>query len=172
MHKVCSFATELCLPDDDTPSDFSLPRLMDEIMLSYQLLFRHESRSRKLYSSVERRRAGIADADGGGSQFDPCLDQACGHGSSPSWLTWHQPTRETYHADSDFPMLNSRLQRLHLYMEGIQTNRVVSLWRDRRDRRMWLTFNHISPLGAAKLSPSHGWHPTHQSTGPKRIREM
>lgn len=147
---MCSFAAELCLPGDEEHTEFSLSRLMDEIVLSYQLLFKHESRSRKLYSSTERLRAGINHADGG-SEFDPILDQACGFGYPHSWLTWQQPVRETYHADADFPLLNARLTRLHLFMDGIQTNRVVSLWRDRRDRRMWLTFWTVLIFGVFAL---------------------
>ncbi|RWA07921.1 hypothetical protein EKO27_g7188 [Xylaria grammica] len=133
------FATTLCTEDENSAQEFSVPRLMEEIILSYSLLFKDDRRARVLYRKSERQRAVVIDSRGF-PHYDPCLEEACGGSLSTALLTWNQPVRETYHADSDFPNLSDRLERLQIFMDGIQTNRIVSLWRDRRDRRLWFTF--------------------------------
>jgi len=47
--------------------------------------------------------------------------------------------RETYNADSQFPILSEQSKTIQDYIEGIQPSRVASLWHDRRDLRLWYT---------------------------------
>ena len=112
---------------------------MNKIILSYSLLFREDRFSRRLYRFQERKRAAIPRL-GGEPVMDPVLDRACGLDMRVSVFSYRQPVRETYHAESDFPILRKRLLKLHYYIDGIRPNKVSSLWTDRRDIMRWYTF--------------------------------
>ena len=111
---------------------------MKEMPLSYVMLFRDDRSSRILYRKIERSKTTTIDGNGTLST-DPWLDKLCGLDLSTSIFAWSQPVHETYHVDSDFPILRKRISKLHFYMEGIQPSRLTSLWRDRRDLRLWYT---------------------------------
>lgn len=123
---------------------------MNEILLSYALLFRNDRISRKLYGRSERTKAAISRPEfhaTGGEQsksslvVDPVLDRVCGFNCSNSlFSSFRSPAlHETYDGASEFPILQSRLNRLQDYMEGVQPSRLLLLWRDRRDLRLWYT---------------------------------
>ena len=120
------------------------------MLLSYVILFRDDRSARKLYRKTERTKASFISTNGRMST-DPWLDKLCGLDLSTSLFTWNQPVRETYHADSDFPILRKRLNRLHLYMDGIQPSRLTSLWRDRRDLRLWYTIWVVLIIGGISI---------------------
>lgn len=86
--------------------------------------------------------------------MDPVLDRACGLNLPVSIFSIGQPVRETYHAESDFPILRKRLLKLHYYIDGIQPNRVSSLWTDRRDMRLWYTFWAVIVIGGISIIQS------------------
>ncbi|KAK4156153.1 hypothetical protein C8A00DRAFT_30965 [Chaetomidium leptoderma] len=131
-------------------ADFSIPRLMDEVLSSYALLFRHDDRARRLFWKRERGSAATEDYDGK-AVFDPQLDKACGYSSrSPFFSRWNEPSRETYHV-AQFPLFQQRLKTLQFFMDGIQPNRIRSIWRDRRDPRLWWTFWTVVMFGCATL---------------------
>lgn len=56
-----------------------------------------------------------------------------------SFFSFGQPVRDAYQIESEFPILQSKLTRIHFFMEGIEPSRFVSIWRDRRDLRLWYT---------------------------------
>ena len=121
--------------DDEKPSDdYSPAKLLREVMLSYTLLFKADRRSRRIYQRTERARASL----GNGNQpfIDPCLDELCGYSISTSVTT---PVRESYDANIEFPVFKARLERIQQYIRDIQPTRFMSLWRDRRDLRLWYT---------------------------------
>ncbi|KAH6839442.1 hypothetical protein B0I37DRAFT_386455 [Chaetomium sp. MPI-CAGE-AT-0009] len=121
--------------EDEKPSDdYTLAKLLGEVMLSYTLLFKADRRSRRVYQRHERARASIGNGDQ--PYVDPCLDELCGYGISSSIAA---PVRESYDADIDFPVFKARLERIQQYIRDIQPNRFMSLWRDRRDLRLWYT---------------------------------
>ena len=104
-------------------------------MLSYTLLFKADRRSRQIYQRSERARASVGK-EGEPPYIDPCLDELCGY-SIPTSLT--TPVRESYDANLDFPVFKARLERIQQHIRDIQPNRFMSLWRDRRDLRLWYT---------------------------------
>jgi hypothetical protein len=123
--------------EDEKPSDdYTLSKLLGEVMLSYALLFKADRRSRQIYQRCERARASLGKLEGGQPYVDPCLDELCGY-SIPSSLA--TPVRESYDANADFPVFKARLERIQQYVRDIQPNRFMSLWRDRRDLRLWYT---------------------------------
>lgn len=113
--------------------EFSTHGLAKELRLSYSLLFRDSRRGRERYRSKERARAAIEGS------VDPLLDELCGYDVSESWFKSWSPARETYHADTYFPIFRHRLCAIHNFMDGIEPNRLVSIWQDRRDLRLWVT---------------------------------
>ncbi|KAL8911208.1 MAG: hypothetical protein Q9171_003584 [Xanthocarpia ochracea] len=141
---------DLYTAEEKLTEDFSAAQLMKEILLSYRMLFRDNRSARILYRKTERKKASIVDATGNISS-DPQLDALCGLDLSTSIFTWNQPVHETYHAESDFPILRKRLNILHLYMDGIQPNRMISLWRDRRDLRLWYTVWLVVIIGGISI---------------------
>lgn len=137
--------------EDEKPSeDFSVANMLGEVMLSYTLLFRSNRRSRKSYQSSERARASLTKS-ANRLQVDPCLDELCGNNSSASFFTIGSSVRDSYDSDSDFPIFKDRLKKIQDYMEGIEPNRFMSLWRDRRDLRLWYTIWTVIILGVIGL---------------------
>lgn len=123
---------------------------MKEIILSYGLLFADDRRSRILYKKEERARAAISFANG----TDHLLDQFCGLNLSTSIFSFGQPVRETYNADTDFPIFAGRLLAIQGYMSGIEPSRIQSLWRDRRDLRLWYTIWAVIIMGGIGIIQS------------------
>ncbi|KAK4159040.1 hypothetical protein QBC43DRAFT_327936 [Cladorrhinum sp. PSN259] len=131
---------------------FTVQQLINEVMLSYSLLFKAERRARKVYQRHERKRAAlgtkssiaafIKDASSAGGHVpvvvDPCLDELCGNSISSS-VNLGAAVRESYDANIEFPIFKARLERIQQYVRDIQPNRFMSLWRDQRDLRLWYT---------------------------------
>ena len=114
-------------------------------MLSLRLLFRDDRRARRIFQRQERARAITSGI------IDPWLDNLCGATHSTSILSWGSPVRETYSAKSDFPIFASRLHKVQEYVTGIQPNRIVSLWRDRRDLQRWYTIWAVLIIGGISV---------------------
>ncbi|KAM3446483.1 hypothetical protein MY3296_009630 [Beauveria thailandica] len=138
--------------DEETeqPSNkFNAQNFVVEMQVTYRLLFRDDSRARKLYTQQERSRAAMTLDDYEGT-VDPYLDDLCGKNSPNSWW-FSQSVRDSYDAEADFPIFKDRLKRIQDYMHGIQPNRFMSLWRDRRDLRIWYTIWVVIILGIISL---------------------
>ena len=141
----------LLYEEDEKPGrEFNVANMLGEVMLSYTLLFRVDRRSRKRYQSSERVRATLATSLGR-PQVDPCLDELCGINTSASIFTFGSSVRDSYDSESDFPIFRDRLKKIQDYMEGIQPNRFLSVWRDRRDLRLWYTIWVVIILGVIGL---------------------
>jgi hypothetical protein len=129
---------------EGSPADkhlFSIRQLLEEVSHSYGLLFRHDGRATRLFRKQERNRAAITKQDGK-VLFDPKLDKLCGHTAGRFFggsNGWNEPVRDSYNVDQ-FPLLRQRLERLESFMDGIQPNRIRSIWNDRRDQKLWWTF--------------------------------
>ncbi|KAL7918380.1 hypothetical protein ACQKWADRAFT_304301 [Trichoderma austrokoningii] len=138
--------------NDEVPSEGGLlfKGLMEEMLSTYALLFRDDSASRRLFQKVERQRAAIKDSQEK-LLFDPWLDHCCGFSKSRWWFSnQFSTTRETYR-QVDFPIFSQRLERLQSFMDGIQPNKIRSIWFDRRDRRLWWTFWTVLIFGCATI---------------------
>jgi len=127
--------------EDEKPSEnFSVANLLGEVLLSYALLFRDDRRSRKVYQRQERSEASLVKL-AKQIQVDPSLDELCGNNISASFFNFGSSVRDLYDSETDFPILKDRLKRIQDYMERIQPKRFMSLWRDRRDLRLWYTMD-------------------------------
>jgi hypothetical protein len=131
---------------------FSVTQLLDEVTNSYGLLFRHDRRAARLFRKQERNRAATKKEDGT-LLFDPNLDRICGYSARRlfgGFGGWNEPVRDSYSVDQ-FPLLRQRLERLELFMDGIQPNRIRSIWNDRRDRKLWWTFWTVLIFGCTTI---------------------
>ncbi|KAL6692954.1 hypothetical protein J3F84DRAFT_381179 [Trichoderma pleuroticola] len=147
-----SLLTSAFYVNDEVSSEGSLSfkGLMEEMLSTYALLFRDASSSRRLFEKVERQKAAIMDSQGG-YIFDPWLDECCGFSKGRrSFSRQFSTTRETY-SQVDFPIFSQRLKRLQLFMDGIQPNKIMSIWYDRRDRRLWWTFWTVLIFGCVTI---------------------
>ena len=124
---------------------------MGEILLSYVLLFGDSRSSRIMYKKTERRRAALEAGKITSYNVDPTLDRLCGLNNSKPNFSFNQPVREVYSSTVDFPIFSDRLKKLQHYMQNIQPNRTMSLWRDRRDLRLWYTIWLVVILGAISI---------------------
>ena len=124
--------------------------MLREILLSYSLLFRDDRRARNLYRKIERKRASLEDSTSE-EVVDPWLDKLCGVYLSTSIFSLGGPVREVYDAEADFPIFKRRITKIQDYMESIQPNRFMSLWRDRRDLRIWYTIWTVIVLGLISI---------------------
>lgn len=115
---------------------------MAEVLLSYPLLFRDDKRARRLYKHSERSNACIApspSAGHGSVEVDPVLDDCCRSRTMKAASAFENAERHAYDLDKNFPILKQRILRIQGFMSGISPNGFWSLWRDRRDTRMWYT---------------------------------
>jgi hypothetical protein len=128
----------------EIPKDFSWTNMMKEIMLTYCILFRDDRKSRKIYQLRERARARFINGS------DSKLDTLCGADWSTSIFA-STPVKESYDSEVDFPILSRRLHRLQDYMLSIQPNRVLSVWRDRRDLTRWYTLWAVLIIGGISV---------------------
>ena len=147
---ISSMLRQLYEENEKPSEDFSIANMLGEVMLSYTLLFKVDRRSRRVYQSSERARASL-ERSAVRPQVDPCLDELCGNRISASVFTFGSSVRDSYDSGSDFPIFKKRLKKIQDYMEGIQPNRFMSVWRDRRDLRLWYTIWVVIILGVISL---------------------
>ena len=133
--------------------EFSPQNLMKEIILSYGLLFHDWRLARKIYRKEERNRTSTMILYGR-ANVDLWLDKLCGMDLPTSIFSsmWSKYSiRETYDANSQFPILSGRLKIIQDYIEGIQPSRFASLWNDRRDLRLWYTVWAVLIIGGISI---------------------
>lgn len=136
-------------PSHQKPPGFSIPNLAKEVLLSYSLIFHYDSSARRTCRDLARRMTVE------GSYIDPLMKEL----SSEPRATFFrkllrysfQPVKESFDVSADFPILGSRLLRIQSHIDGIQPNRVTSLWRDKRDILRWYTFWAVLILGGLNL---------------------
>lgn len=129
--------------------DYTIAKYVNEITLSYSLLFRCDKKARKEFQT---RWKTAADKDG---TIDPVLEELCSGTAHHFRLlrdtSYKQPVRETFDAASDFPILSNRLDKIQRFVDSIQPNRMSSLWKDKRDILRWYTFWAVVVLGGINL---------------------
>ena len=129
------------------PPDFSVKNFMKEILRTYEILFGSSRKARNLYRNAihehqkETKRTGVEYIS------DPYLDELCLGTKKYRFYNLRRPIKESFEAMSEFPILAQRLLRIQHYIDGFQSNKISSLWRDRRDMLRWYTFWAVIVLG-------------------------
>lgn len=124
---------------------FSADALFEEVLRSYQLLFRNNEDSRKYYKKLRKKLLKDAVAF-----VDPYLDVLCGKEDLGRTVVENSP-RSSFSKKDDFPILGDRFSRLQEYMARMKPRRVRGLWQDRSDMKDWYTFWAVIWLGGLGL---------------------
>ncbi|KAI1453882.1 hypothetical protein F4805DRAFT_461270 [Annulohypoxylon moriforme] len=135
--------------EDSKPPKFTTKGLMQEILLSYNLLVLFDGRARKYFIDTTKNMSCLSD-------YDEELDRLC-LGAPRNEIRrkfWFKPKgfRETFYATYDFPILSSRLSKIQGFIDSIQPNGIHSLWNDRRDMLRWYTFWAVLILGSINIA--------------------
>jgi hypothetical protein len=122
------------------PEAFTTGRFIQEILLSYKLIFADDSKARRIWQSQEKEKA----AQAAGGVCDPALSRICGE----TFSSHAYASRQSYSAEDDFPIYGERLRALQNDVLDLHPNRLSSLWNDRRDVLRWYTFFAVLGIGS------------------------
>lgn len=124
-------------------SEEDVTELLQEILLSYRLLFGQSRRSRSLF----RRLRPFAHIPHEGQ--DQFLYLICSRKQFNCPITLTE--REEYDLAGDFPHLRSRIVRLSSYASSKKPRSIRQLWRDKRDSTAWLAFWSVLIFGSVSI---------------------
>ncbi|KAL8993730.1 MAG: hypothetical protein Q9169_006127 [Polycauliona sp. 2 TL-2023] len=117
--------------------------MLQEILVSYRLLFGQNKQARKLFS-----RCGPAVELPANIQ-DQLLPQLCEYKSFR--LVRGSLDKDSYDLKQDFPVLRSRIARLHKILSARKPRSWTELWRDKRDSSGWYTFWTVLIFGGVSI---------------------
>ena len=107
-------------------------QMLEEILLSYRLLFGQNKRARRFYRTVDPFMGVAADCK------DHLLSILCERKSCST--AGVRGDKDTYSLQEDFPVLKSRIARLHKALAISKPSSWRQLWGDKRDSAGWFTF--------------------------------
>ena len=124
-------------------SEKDAAELLQEILLSYRLLFGQSRQSRGLF---RRLRPFARIPHQGHDQF---LSLICSrkHFKCPITIV----EREIYDVTEDFPHLRSKIVRLNSYASSKKPRSIRQLWQDKRDSPAWLAFWSVLIFGSVGI---------------------
>lgn len=106
--------------------------MLRETLLSYRILFGQSKTSRKYFRKVDPFVKALDD------DKDEILSKLCGRKAHK--LVGFGQDKTSYDLRQDFPILRSRLTRLHGALSATKPRGWKELWNDKRDSAAWLTF--------------------------------
>ncbi|KAL8936846.1 MAG: hypothetical protein Q9216_004713 [Gyalolechia sp. 2 TL-2023] len=118
-------------------------QMLKETLISYRLLFGQNKQARKLF------RRGVLVGGLPGNVQDQMLPLLCGRKSCR--LTREPLDKDSYDLKQDFPVLRSRISRLHKILSAKKPRSWQELWRDKRDSAGWYTFWTVLIFGAVSI---------------------
>ncbi|KAH6714499.1 hypothetical protein BKA61DRAFT_481392 [Leptodontidium sp. MPI-SDFR-AT-0119] len=121
---------------------------LNEVILSYRLLFGQDRRSRHSFMSNEAARTGKHGI------HDPLLRLLCGKkkvDSSSMNADFTLTTRGFYGVKEDFPLLGQRLVRLQEFNMVQDSNTLREFWADRRNPFNFYTFWAVIVVGGVSI---------------------
>ncbi|KAF2759932.1 hypothetical protein EJ05DRAFT_315466 [Pseudovirgaria hyperparasitica] len=121
------------------PDGFSTKALLEEIRLSYSLVFGDDRRAREHFRRVVAKRAIVS------GNIDICLRDLVKQSADTSSRT------TAYSIHTNFPILGPRLLLLQEYISRQDPGTIKMLWQDRRDLLRWYTFWIVTIFGGVGL---------------------
>ncbi|KAH0544773.1 hypothetical protein FGG08_001140 [Glutinoglossum americanum] len=125
-------------------SEADVTQLLQEILLSYRLLFGQSRQSRRLFRSMDPFEGLPPEG------HDPLLSLLCGGRKCMDSLAFAQD-QAFYRPLRDFPVLRSRIASLHHQMSRMKPRGWRELWRDKRDSTQWFTFWAVIIIGGSGI---------------------
>ena len=133
-------------PSEQWVSQNDINAFLNEVVLSYRLLFGQVKSSRQFF---RRHLESLLAADILPEGRDPLLAQFCGRKSAATSVL--AKDKSVYRLDKDFPILHSRLAILAKQVDGAKPRGWKELWRDKRDSAQWVTFWAVIIIGSLGL---------------------
>ncbi|KAF4459096.1 dipeptidyl peptidase III [Fusarium albosuccineum] len=124
-------------------SEKDVTELLQEILLSYRLLFGQSRQSRSLF----RRLQPFARIPQEG--HDQFLSLICSRKQFDCPVTLIE--RDEYDVGGDFPHLRSRIVRLNSYASSKKPRSIRQLWQDKRDSTAWLALWSVLIFGSVSI---------------------
>ncbi|KAI0391425.1 hypothetical protein F5Y17DRAFT_406605 [Xylariaceae sp. FL0594] len=124
-------------------SDQDVSQLLEEVLLSYRLLFGQDKRSRRLFHKLN------PFLDTPSNSRDELLSQLCSAKDLDGSLGLSQ--HDAYELAKDFPHIRTKLVRLSNHLTQRRPRSWAELWVDNRDSASWLTFWAVIIIGAVGL---------------------
>jgi len=136
----CAFDRRSSVPWAD---EEAVTGLLQEVLLSYRLLFGQTKRSRSLFQNL--RPFARIPPEG----QDQLLSQLCSRKRPYCSITLTE--RDEYDLADDFPHLRSKLARLSSYASGKKPRSLRQLWVDKRNSPAWLAFWSVLIFGSVGI---------------------
>ena len=133
---------------DPRADEDDIAHLLEEILLSYRLLFGQCEKSRKLFRGV------FSPANLPFPQPDTLLNVLCGQRQltlDTSHTNFLPRDRRVYYAARDFPVLYERVELLAKELGGARPRSMSGLLRDRRDTLQFWTFWLVALFGGLSI---------------------
>lgn len=134
---------------DPRADEDDIAHLLEEILLSYRLLFGQSEKSRKLFRGI------FDPANLPFPQPDTLLHDLCGLRQlslDASQANLLPRDRRVYYAARDFPVLYERVELLTKELSGARPRSMSGLLRDRRDTLQFWTFWLVALFGGVSIA--------------------
>lgn len=143
---------------DPRADEDDIAHILEEVLLSFRLLFGQSAKSRRLFRHV------FEPGDGVFARPDTLLQYLCCEkriggttgpyrlgGDGSGWIPWD---RSVYYAPRDFPVLFERVELLAKELKAARPNSIGDLLRDRRDTLQFWTFWLVAIFGLVSVGLS------------------
>lgn len=134
----------------DDPSQWAskmeVTKFLQEILLSYRLLFGQSKESRHLFQSLKVFESEPVD------MHDTLLPKLCQQKNISLPPLCNE--REYYRLSRDFPILRSRIANLQHQMLSVKPRSWREIWNDKRDLAQWYTFWAVLVIGGSGIALS------------------
>ncbi|KAK4120821.1 hypothetical protein N657DRAFT_658183 [Parathielavia appendiculata] len=145
---IFAFTSTEMQPVDPRADEDDIAHFLEEVLLSFRLLFGQSAKSRKLFRHI------VNPAQMLSPQPDMLLPLLCSEKhpfAGVSEENWTPRDRRVYFAARDFPVMYERVEHLAKELNGIKPKSMGDLLRDRRDTLQFWTFWLVAAVGGASV---------------------
>lgn len=130
---------------DPRANEEDISQFLQEVLLSYRLLFAQSAKSRKLFRQL------YTMPDMHSYQADPLLFRICTQKRIGQTWTMLPTDRPLYFAARDFPVLYDRIELLSKDLRDARPSSILGLIRDRRNMLQYWTFWLVAIFGGISI---------------------
>jgi hypothetical protein len=141
-----AFASTERKPVDPRGNENDISQFMQEVLLSFRLLFGQHGRSRKLFPRIYTPPAKLSMPD----ELLPILCMTKHLNGIPATAPF-PPDQPVYFAAQHFPVLSARIELIAKELKNSRPTSMAHLLRDRRDTLQYWTFWLVSIIGGMSL---------------------
>lgn len=148
---IFAFASTEVNAADPRADEADIAHFLQEVLLSFRLLFGQSVKSRKLFRYI------FDPAEVPFPQSDTLLSHLCSEKlpiAGAEGVGWMPRDKHVYYAARDFPVLYERVELLAKELNGARPTSMKDLLRDRRDTLQFWTFWLVSIIGGVSISLS------------------